>query len=153
MRLSRYNLLFAALLGVCLQLIPLHAADVAAPDGWITVSPREEIQPVFAYNPKGGPDHAGSFTLQTDAREGLSGCWKKTFPIQGDRYYRFSALRKLTNVPVPRRCAVARVIWLDAKGQKALLDAPETRAFRAGSPARSEPEYPTGKATDAHGWT
>ncbi len=150
MKLLRNLLLI--LFGVLAPAALLHAAT-AVPDGWATASPREEIQPAFGFNPKGGPDHTGSFTIQADAREGLAGWWQKTFPVKGGQCYRFCVLRKITNVPVPRRSVVARVIWLDDKGKPALLDAPETRGFQAGKPTRSEPEYPADKATDAHGWT
>lgn len=153
MKHFRFDMLLAALLGFLLQPSLLHAANSPVPDGWATASPREEIQPVFGYNPKGGPDHSGSFTLQADAREGLAGWWQKTYPVQGGQCYRFSVLRRITNVPVPRRSVVARVTWLDDKGKPAMLDAPETRGFLAGKVARSEPEYPADKATDAHGWT
>jgi predicted amidohydrolase len=153
MKLFRFEPLLAAILGILLQPSLLHAAAPAVPDGWTANAQRDEIQPAFSYSPKGGPDHTGSFNIQADAREGLAGWWQKTFPVKGGQSYHFSVLRRITNVPVPRRGVVARVIWLDDKDKPALLDAPETRAFQAGKPTRSEPEYPADKATDAHGWT
>jgi predicted amidohydrolase len=147
MRLIR--LFLPVLIGSC----ALALAAAPAPEGWTHASPRDEISPAFSFNPKGGPDRAGSFVIQSDAREGLAGWWAKTFPVKGGQHYRFSALRKTTNIALPRRSVMARVIWFDDKGRQAMLDAPETRAFRAGQPARSEPEHPTDKVTDARGWT
>lgn len=152
MKLARFTL--PLLIGICaLAPAALLRAATPAPDGWTTAAPREEIQPTFAFNPKGGPDHAGSFVIQADAREGLAGWWTRTFPVKGGQHYRFCVLRKTTHVAVPRRSVVARVIWLDDKGKPAMRDAPETRGFQAGKPTRSEPEYPTDKAADARGWT
>jgi predicted amidohydrolase len=150
MKLPRFLLLIFA--GLLAPTFPLHAATLA-PEGWTPASPRDEIRPIFSFNPKGGPDHAGSFVIQADAREGLAGWWTKTFSVKGGQHYRFCALRKTTNVAVPRRAVLARVIWLDGQGRPAMLDAPETRGFQAGKPTRSEPEHPTDKATDARGWT
>ncbi|MBM3892648.1 MAG: hypothetical protein FJ388_26315, partial [Verrucomicrobia bacterium] len=64
-------------------------------DGWTAAAPREEIRPSFSVSRKGG------LVIQADEREGLSGCWTKTFPVQGGRHYRFHALRKATRVAVP----------------------------------------------------
>jgi len=152
MKLARFTI--ALLIGIC-ALAPADSLRAAtpAPDGWTTAAPREEIQPAFAFNPKGGPDRAGSFVIQADAREGLAGWWTKTFSVKGGQHYRFCVLRKTTHVAVPRRNVVARVIWLDDKGKSAMRDAPETRGFQAGKPTRSEPEYPTDKVADARGWT
>ncbi len=140
------------LIGICALTSPLCAAT-SAPEGWTTGAPREEIRPAFTFDLKGGPDRLGSFVIQADAREGLAGWWTKTFSVKGGQYYRFSVLRKTTHIDVPRRSVVARLIWLDDKGKPAMRDAPETRVFRAGMPARSEPEYPTDKAAAARGWT
>ncbi len=124
-----------------------------APDGWQTASPRDEIRPLFAYEPQGGKDGQGAFIITAEAREGLDGCWKKTFPVQGGQCYRFFALYKAANVAAPRRSVVARVLWRDEKGNPVLYDAPVITKYLQGDTARAEPEYPTDKATDAEGWT
>ena len=51
--------------------IATAATDAAAPPGWETASPREEITPEFSYDPEGGPDRTGSFVIQSAQREGL----------------------------------------------------------------------------------
>src|SRR5437870_4303674 len=83
----------------------------SAPDGWHAAAPRDEIKPSFAYEPKGGRSGGASLLIEHDERPGLDGYWTKTFPIEGGRYYRFCAQRRLENVAVPRRSAVARVLW------------------------------------------
>lgn len=130
----------------------LAAAD-GAPEGWQTVTPREELRPEFSYQPNGGPDGKGSFVIRSDAREGLVGWWTKSFPVQGGHSYRFSAIRRCQNVPTPRRSVLARVIWQDAKGQPAMRDEAESVTLSPGKPPASTPEYPLDRAADAQGWT
>src|SRR5947209_9178652 len=50
-------------------------AGAKAPDGWTTAAPRDEIRPAFAYDPQGGPDGKGCFTITADRRDGLARCW------------------------------------------------------------------------------
>lgn len=123
-----------------------------APQGWTQAAPREEIRPVFAYNPQGGPHRKGSLVIRSDAREGLQGRWARTFPVEGGKHYRFFALRQAKNVPTPRRAAVARVIWTDSAGRPVLRDEPSTVSFQPGQIPRSEPEYPADRAEVAPGW-
>ncbi len=129
------------------------AAETTAPDGWTAVSPRAEIRPDFSYNPEGGPNHQGSFIIESGPREGLFGRWIKTFPVKGGEHYRFSVLRKMTGADSPRRAGVARVLWRDEKGKIVQHDDPSTASYAKGQKPNSEPEYPMDGATDAHGWT
>ena len=50
-----------------------RGAEINAPEGWSTRSPREEIQPDFAYLPNGGPDGTGSFVIEGNGQEGANG--------------------------------------------------------------------------------
>src|SRR3954447_4055762 len=88
------------------------------PEGWTTAAPRTEIRPDFAYEPAGGPDGRGTFVIRADQREGLDGCWARSFPVTGGRHYRFRALYRAKGVAVPRRSVVARIDWRDTRGQK-----------------------------------
>src|SRR5206468_11171855 len=90
---------------------------VGAAEGWVAVSPREEIRPAFSFKKDGGPKGRGSLVISDDEREGLDGCWRKTFPIKGGAYYRFRVVRRVEAVPSPRRSAVARILWRDADGR------------------------------------
>ncbi len=124
-----------------------------APDGWSVAAPRDEIRPAFAFEASGGPDGQAAFVIQADGREGLDGAWVKTFPIEGGRYYRFSAVRKIENVVLPWRSAVVRITWRDAKGRSVTYDDAVVKDYARGSVPRAEAEHPTDKATDASGWT
>src|ERR1041384_3729007 len=128
------------------------AKSTAPPAGWTTAAPRDEIKPEFSYHPAGGPDHRGSFTIESDRREGLQGRWTRTFDVQGGQHYRFVTLRKVTNAD-GRRTAVARILWQDAKGKPVTHDEPSAGSYQRGVNPRAEPEYPMDGATDAHGWT
>lgn len=131
----------------------LAALATDAPDGWTTSAPREEIRPHFDYDPLGGPDHRGAFLIESGAQEGLLGNWTKTFPIEGGRCYRFSALRLLTGGDSPRRNAVARVSWRDEKGKPVLHDETSAASYATGQKPRAEPEYPADGEPRPDGWT
>jgi predicted amidohydrolase len=91
--------------------------------------------------------------IRADDREGLLGWWQKTFPVEGGKTYQFRVLRKATNIDVPRRAAVARILWRDAEGKPVLRDQPTWTSYRPGERPRAEPEFPADGATDRDGWT
>jgi predicted amidohydrolase len=123
------------------------------PQGWVTQSPREEVRPRFTYDPSGGPEGKDCFVIAADDREGLIGYWQKTFPIAGGHDFRFSCVRRTVGVDVPRRTAVARILWQDDKGQKVLHDQPAFSSYRPGEKPRAEPEFPADGKTLKSGWT
>lgn len=125
----------------------------SAPDGWKTRTPRHELRPRFAFHAGGGPDGRGAFVIRHDDREGLHGWWEKSFPVQGGRYYRFQAVRKVAHVAVPRRSAPVRIRWEDDQGRPVPMSEPPVPGYLAGWRGHAEPEHPTDKETDAHGWT
>jgi predicted amidohydrolase len=129
------------------------AEEAKAPEGWTTEAPREEIRPRFAYEPRGGRDGKGALIIRQDDREGLDGWWSRTFPVQGGKFYRFHAVRKVAHVAEPRRSAVVRIFWLDDQGKRVVRDIPATTQFSKGSVTRAEPELPLDGATDKDGWT
>ena len=55
----------------------VFAATSHLPDGWTAVSPRDEIRPVFWFEPNGGVKHAGDLVIAHDQREGLDGWFQK----------------------------------------------------------------------------
>ncbi len=122
----------------------------AAAAGWTTGAPRAEIAPQFRYEAHGGRDGHAAFIIQTDARQGLSGWWTETVPVQGGHWYRFEAFRRAINVSVQRRSVVARVIWLDSTGRHAERDTPVLLPYFG---TRATPEYPPDRATGKDGWT
>ncbi len=135
-------------------LVGLASARAAEPpQGWTTVSPRDEIRPTFSYLPSGGRDGRDALVIQCDHRPGLQGWWTRTFVIQGGGYYRFSAFRRAENVPAPRRSVMARVLWQDDDGQGVMHDQPLATNLFLGQHALAEAEHPADRATDARGWT
>ena len=130
---------------------PEHAAS--APDGWTTDSPREEIRPEFSYDPKGTSDGAGCFVIKADRREGLAGCWKKTYPVSGGKYYHFVANYLAKGVTLPRRSVVVELHWTDGQGKKVPLDQQPVTGYLRGAMAIAETEFPTTRETDRQGWT
>jgi predicted amidohydrolase len=120
---------------------------------WEAVSIRDETRPEFETVSGKGSEDEERLIIRTDAREGLDGRWVKAFPVEGGRYYRFHALRKLTNVGSARRCAVARILWRDDAGNSVHHDAPGADTFAGGVPPLAEPEYPSDRGTDRDGWT
>src|SRR5205085_8650508 len=107
----------------------------------------------FAYDPKGGPKGEETLLIEHDEREGLHGWWQRSFPVTGSRYYHFSAVRKVTNVAVPRRSAVVRIIWQDDAGKQVPQGEPPAKGYLVGYAGGAEPEHPTDRSTDAAGWT
>ena len=136
-----------------LSLCALVGAAAPPPEDWQTAAPREEIRPAFSFEPKGGPNHRGSFVIKHDAREGLDGWFQKTFTVIGGECYRFQAVRKTRDVREPRRNALVRVLWSDAAGRMVSADVPEAQVKELGHVPSAEPEYPVDGATDARGWT
>jgi len=144
-------LLLAATPTTALCLPPAWLSDT--PEGWQGVAARDEIKPAFRFNPKGGPRRTGSLVIRSDGRDGLDGHWEKTLPVEGGRWYRFRAVRRVHNVPVPRRSALARLLWRDQQGRPVRHDEPGAHSYAPGQPPLSEPEYPADGPTDRGGWT
>jgi len=122
-------------------------------DGWSVISARDEIRPAFARDHQGGPHERGSLIMRSDEREGLAGHWVKTVAVQGGNYYRFRALRRISNLSLPRRSAFARILWRDEKGKPVRHDSTGANSYARGQQPIAEPEYPSERATDSSGWT
>lgn len=137
MKATRSPSVFLAILLPLLFASSLPATE-NAPEGWTTHAPREEIKPRFEFDVKGGPDGSGALVVQADAFDGQAGWWEKTFPVEGGKWYGFSAARKTTDVASPRRSVVARVIWQDEKGRKVTSDDPGVNVPKPGEPVQAE---------------
>jgi predicted amidohydrolase len=132
---------------------PAAQPSTAAPNGWTTAAPRDEIRPAFAYDPAGGPDGKGCLTIKADGREGLDGWWTKTFPVTGGKHYRFAASYQAKGVAVPRRSVLVEIHWQDAKGRKVPLDEPAVTNYLRGVTPTAETEFPTTGEANGKGWT
>ena len=113
---------------------------------WKPVSARDEIRPLFSAT-------NGSLIISADQREGLDGHWTKSFPVQGGNHYKFSAFRKNTNIPSPRRSTLARIHWRDENGKAFKRDEGGAFGYGRNTPPPVEPEYPSDRATNSDGWT
>jgi len=131
----------------------VQAGAQAPPAGWQATAPRDEIRPKLVYEPAGGPRGDGCLVIESDSREGLHGTWTRTFPVEGGKHYRFHVLRKVDNIPYPRRHVLVTITWQDAKGRKVHRDEAATVSFMPGQKPMAEPEYPGDGSTDAAGWT
>lgn len=143
---------FAALLLAGLTAGAGFPATPSAPEGWSTAIVREEIAPEFSHDPRGGPGGTGALILASDAQPGRIGRWTRTFPVTGGRHYALRALRRIQGAD-GRRAAVARLLWRDSRGRPVTHDDPSEASYRKGERPRAEPEYPSDRSTDAHGWT
>jgi predicted amidohydrolase len=141
---------------VFMPLLPAVGAEnpgPAAPDGWQTHSPRDEIRPEFQFQPTGGPDGKGTLMIRAHDREGDLGQWVKTFPVVGGKYYVFRVFRKVDSLPYPRRHVLATITWQNAKGGLVKHPEPATCTYMPGQQPIALPEFPPDVATDARGWT
>lgn len=108
---------------------------------------------MFVCEPHGGPDKRGCLLIRADAREGLDGCWIRSFPIDGGQYYRFAALYRATGVATPRRSIVAKLDWKDAQGHSVALDQPAVSNVLRTMKPMAETEFPLPGPVGANGWT
>lgn len=122
-------------------------------EGWSTWSPRAEAKPDADVDKTGGHDDNGALVLQTGAGEHWIGCWTRPIAIEGGKHYQFSAWRKFTNVPLPRRSVYARVIWQDADGKPVTWEETAKQGYAKGTVPRAEPEYPRDPGGVAGQWT
>ena len=131
----------------------VHDGSLTAAQPWRPAAPRAEISPAFAFDEHGGSDHDGTLVISSDSRRGLHGCWQRTFRVEGGRYYKFTSLRKTTNVPHPRRSTSVRILWQDDQVKSVPHEGPVAEGFLIGWQMMAEPEFPTEKEPRADGWT
>jgi predicted amidohydrolase len=151
-RLRLMSLAFSLLMPQALVAEEPRRRGDASPAEWTTESPRDELRPQFWYERQGGPQGEGAFVIEQDEREGLHGWWQRTFPVTGGRHYRFSALRKVVNVGVPRRSAVVRILWHDDAGKQVPMSEAPAKGYLVGYAGSAEAEHPTDRKTNAAGW-
>ena len=120
--------------------------------GWTQAAPRDELRTEYVIE-AGGRDGLGALVLRTDAREGLDGYWRKSFPVTGGTHYRFAASYQARGVTVPRRSVVVKLNWRDANDKQVLLDEPSEGSYQRGAVPRAETEFPATHEPAADGWT
>jgi predicted amidohydrolase len=134
-------------------------------DGWRPYSPRDEIRPVFAVDPHGGPDGRGGLLIQLAGRPGLDGAWARTFEVEGGAHYRITAHGQMDGIENPRFSTYVEVLFHDDEGR--LVPDPDIRPrvvgrilpeatsnyFVGKSDVQSRPFYLPVVGTDGRGWT
>ncbi len=92
------------------------SAGHASPGDWLAWAPRDEIKPRFAVDTSVGRSGRGALKIQSRADREF-GAWRtKVSGLQGGRTYRFSAWYRAQNITNERRSVIARLEWLDEKG-------------------------------------
>lgn len=134
-----------------LPFLAMEAVHAASVSSWSSWSPRLEIAPAFSSGTTGNGKE--TLVIETDAREGLMGCWQTELPVQGGKAYRFSAWYQATGVKNEAQSIVARVLWRDAQGKLVKHDEPTFTSYRPGESPQAEPEYPQRKTSGIAGWT
>lgn len=153
MKISRFVAALALSLLLVVMLVGADGTLKTLPAGWTTAALRDEIKPLFSYEPTGGRGGREGFIVSGDQRDGTSGWWQKTFGVEGGKTYSFSAWRKLDGTESGRRSGLVRLQWRDEKGNTVKRDEPTAGRYLHGALATAEPEYPADKQTDAAGWT
>jgi predicted amidohydrolase len=139
-----------------LAVLPMVALTILGADmssEWKPTAVRDEIRPTFKSNPSGGPSRHSSIVIVGADNDGTEGHCDKTFPVEGGKFYKFTAYRYVKNVENPRRSALVRIHWRDDKGQRIDRDEPGATSYAKDRPPEAEPEYPSDRATDSSGWT
>src|SRR5438876_165404 len=98
---------FGLLAFIANQAFGASTATPPGADGWTMSAPREEIRPAFEHRNDGATAGGERLIIRAENREGLDGHWTKRFPVQGGHYYQFRAVRRIRNVPTPRRSTFA----------------------------------------------
>jgi predicted amidohydrolase len=137
---------------ICVVATLMATRYSVAQDGWEARSARDEIRPAFSYHAEGGSNESGTLEIETGTQYGLDGHWAKTFKIDGGRWFRFHARRRVTGVDSPERCVLARILWRDAEGQTVRRDAAGAHSYEGGKAPVAEPEYPHDGEPDGEGW-
>jgi predicted amidohydrolase len=88
------------------------------PDGWLPWSPREEIAPAFSVDPHGGRRGGGALAISGGGNPANFGAWLHTAPVSGGKAYGFNVRCRWTDVATPERSVVARLDWMDARGER-----------------------------------
>ncbi|WP_165229303.1 carbon-nitrogen hydrolase family protein [Aquisphaera insulae] len=131
---------------------PALADGVSTADGWTAGAPRDEIRPDFIREPGAKAGRPDILVIRAGGREGVDGCWRKTFPVLGGRHYHFLADYRATGVELPRRGVVAEIHWRDAQGRPVPLDEPGVQGYLRRMTPMAETEFPAATGEAGRGW-
>lgn len=128
----------------------LAAISTLGSSEWKPVAARDEIRPTFSQI---GMANYPVLVITGGPNEGTEGHWDKTFPVEGGKFYKFKASRKIENIASPRRSVLARIHWRDENGNRIKRDEPGAFGYAKNLPPDAEPEYPSDQGTNLAGWT
>ena len=81
-----------------------------------------------------------------------TGWWTRSLPVTGGEHYDFTAWVRPENIAVPRRSAVARLLWRGVGGAAVLCDAVGTAGPASNGRSAAEPHYPYDDPPTSSGW-
>jgi predicted amidohydrolase len=130
------------------------AAMTAAtlPEGWEPSAFRDEIKPQFRREARGGRDGTEALIIETD-KDGLDGAWRRRFPVEGGKWYRFHVWRKTSGTQYPQQTGAVTLQWYDENGHKAIDDRKLVENYLTKMAPTTPLEYPVDGATTPDGWT
>jgi predicted amidohydrolase len=98
-----------------------RSSDIGGlPAGWATWSPRAEISPAFKVEPATGRAGKGALSIRGNGNAAAVGSWRtEVGGIIPGRAYRFTAWYRTSGHVDRQRSVLARLDWLDAKGERA----------------------------------
>ena len=70
---------------------------------WCTWAPRQEIEPDFEIDDRGGPDEKPALVVRANGNPIICGCWRLRLPeLRAGRRYEIEAAYQTEGIPVPR---------------------------------------------------
>lgn len=91
--------------------------------------------------------------LAAPDEEGANGYWMKSFEVEGGSWVEFSAKRKTTRIPHPRRSCVVRIEWYGADGRPVTSREKVNPTYFGSESTIARPDFPRDKEVDLEGWT
>ncbi len=85
---------------------------------WSFSSPRAEIAPAQWIEKEIIFAGRETLALSGDSKEYVHGWWGRSIAVKPETSYEFAARFLARNVEEPHRCILARLIWLNAKGER-----------------------------------
>jgi predicted amidohydrolase len=90
--------------------------------------------------------------IATNQQEGLNGYWEKSFPVSGQRWYRFHAAYQAQGLVQERRHVLMTIHWRNHKGEKPRTDEATVENYLRGFTPMAETEFPETVRIDPDGW-
>jgi predicted amidohydrolase len=93
-------------------------ADAQDASAWRFESQRPEIAPVHRLDAEVRDGGGATLALAGGGKEFADGRWTRSVPVEAGAHYRFRSRFQTSDVEEPRRSVLARLLWLDARGEQ-----------------------------------